>query len=126
MSNFTALTGKVDLDTYNQTNHDMFVQFGFYASGLIGNSVNLNDFIDVGNFAEQSFVVTKEALGLSDNEVDEFTITMARIGGSKATVKFDTFQIEQTGTPAVFKVFSNRETDFHCQKVKFVFADALA
>jgi hypothetical protein len=122
MSGYVAITGKVDLDLYNPANHSILIQFGL-AGVAVGNFVNLNDYIDTGIFTEQSFAIPKEDLGIDTLTVDEMTITMFRGGGSKPIVKFDDLQIEQTGSPAAFKVFSGRESDFHTKKVQFTFVD---
>jgi hypothetical protein len=124
MSGFTALTGKVDLDIYNSTNNSIIVAFDL-AGVSVGNSVDLNDYIDTGGFAEQNFVVPKADLGLTTQLLDGMTITMTRLGGTKPTVKFDDIQFEQTGTPAVFKATTPLGTRYHINKLRFVMADAL-
>lgn len=125
MAGYTAITGKVDLDTYNPSNHNILMQFGF--EGVpVGNSVNLEDYIDTGDFAEQGFAIPKADLGITSTVVDEMTITIERAGGSKPTIKFDDIQIEQTGTPAVFKVFAPHDkSDLHVKKVRFLLADVV-
>jgi len=125
MSGHTAITGLVDLDTYNAAQNTIVIQFGL-AGVALGNSVNLDDFIDTGNCAEQAFVIPKANLGIDSLTVDEMTITILRSGGTKPTIKFDDIQIEQTGTPAVFKVFAPAsKSDLHVKKLRFLFADAL-
>ena len=124
MSGFTALTGKVDLDIYNPTNNSIILAFDI-AGVNVGNSVDLNDYIDTGNFAEQNFVIPKADLGLTTQLLDGMTITMTRLGGTKPTVKFDDIQFEQTGTPAVFQATTPEGTRYHINKFRFVMADAL-
>jgi len=125
MNDYTSITGKVDLDTYNVANHSIDIQFGL-AGELLGNFINLNNYIDTGDFSEQGFVIPKIDFGINSLTIDEMTITIRRSGGSKPTVKFDDIQIEETGSPAVFKVFSSRDSDFYIKKLRFLFADALA
>ena len=72
-------------------------------------SEDLNDYIDTGNFAEQSFVIPKADLGLATQLLDGMTITMTRLAGTKPTVKFDDIQFEQTGIPAVFKATTSQD-----------------
>ena len=122
MSGFTAITGKIDLDTYNDSTHSILIQFGL-AGVPLGSSVNLNDYIDTGDFAEQSFVIPKADLGISTSTVDEMTITMIRTGGAKPTVKFDDFQIEQTGSPAAFSYRPSSTQRVKLISIKIVFAD---
>jgi hypothetical protein len=122
MAGFTALTGKVDLDAYNSTNNSIIVAFDL-AGVAVGNSIDLNDYIDTGNFAEQSFVVPKADLGLTTQLLDGMVITMTRLGGTKPTVKFDDIQFEQTGTPAVFKATTPIGTRFHITELRVALAD---
>ncbi len=124
MSGFTALTGKVDLDTYNSVDNSILIQFAL-AGVVVGNSVDLNDFIDTGNFAEQNFVVPKADMGLTTQTVDDFEILIVRTGGPKPTVKFDDFQLEETGDPAVFKATTPEGTRFHITEIRIRVTDDL-
>lgn len=101
MNSYTAISGKVDLDSYDPLVNSVIVQFGLAGTPL-GNSVNLNNYIDTGNFSEQSFVIPKADLGISTLTVDEMIITILRTGGTRPTIKFDDWQIEETGAPATF------------------------
>lgn len=128
MSGHTAITGKVDLDTYNAANNTITVQFGL-AGVPLGNSVNLDDYIDTGSFSEQSFVIPKADLAIDDLTVDEVTITIFRTGGARPTIKFDDWQIEETGTPAVFiaaDLTPEEGKRFHVTELRLGLADALS
>ncbi len=125
MNGFTAITGKVDLDTYTPANNKIVIQFGL-AGALLGNPVNLDDYIDTGDFVEQSFAIPKIDLGISALTVDEMTITITRTTGPKPDIKFDDFQIEETGTPAIFEVPVAQGERFHIDELTFAYADALA
>ena len=125
MSGFTTLTGKVDIDIYNPVNNSIIIQFD-NAGTNVGNSVNLNDFIDTGNFSEQSFAIPKDALGLTSDLLDGMTITITRTGGTKPTIKFDDIQFEQTGTPVVFTARTPLGTVFCITELRIAIADALA
>jgi hypothetical protein len=124
MSSYTAITGKVDLDIYNEANNAILVQFGL-AGVAVGVAVNLNDYIDTGIFLEQSFAIPKDDLEIDSLTVDEMTITMTRSGGLKPTVKFDDFQIEETGSPIVFKA-STSVGRTRIKKFRFMIADNVA
>jgi len=124
MATHSAITGKVDLDTYSTANNTIVIQFGL-AGGLVGNSVLLDDYIDTGNFAEQDFAIPKADLGIEVLTVDEMTITITRSGGSRPTIKFDDFQIEETGDPAIFSVPVDIGKRFHIEEIVFTYADAL-
>lgn len=124
MSGYTAISGLVDLDTYNAAQNTIVIQFGL-AGIALGNSVDLDDYINVSDFSEQAFAIPKEDLGINELVVDEMSITVLRSGGTKPTIKFDNIQIEETGTPAVFKVSAaENQSDLHVKKVRFLIADA--
>ena len=125
LTNFTALTGKIDLDIYNPNNNSIIVVFD-NAGITVGNSVNLNDFIDTGDFGEQNFVVPKAAMGLTTQLVDGFTITITRIGGTRPTIKFDDLQLEAAGDPAVFKATTSFGTRFHITEIRIRMEDAIS
>ena len=125
MSGFTALTGKVDLDIYNPNNNSIIIQFD-NAGVAVGNSVNLNDFIDTGDFGEQNFVIPKADLGLTTQLLDGMTLTINRIGGTKPTIKFDDIQFEAVGDPAVFKATTPLGTRFNITEIRLRLEDAIS
>jgi len=125
MSGFTALTGKVDLDVYNSVNNSIIVQFDL-AGVLVGNSVDLNDFIDTGDFTEQNFVIPKADLGLTTQLLDGMSLLITRTGGTKPTIKFDDIQFEQTGNPIVFTASTPRGTIFCVTELRIALADNIA
>jgi len=101
MSNFTAITGKVDLDIYNGNVNTILLQFSL-GGVLQGNSVDLNQFMNTGDFTEQGFVIPKSTFGIDMLIIDELTITITRASGARPTIKFDDFQIEENGEPLIF------------------------
>ena len=125
LSNFTAFTGKVDLDTFDPATNSMSIQFDL-AGVQQGLTLNLNDFIGTGNFSEQSFAIPLSTFDLTSELIDGFTIMMNRSGGVKPTVKFDDLQIEAAGTPLTFKVTTPTGTRFHITELRINLADALA
>ncbi len=124
MSGHTALTGKIDLDIYSPVNNAIIIQFGL-AGVDVGDSVNLNDFIDTGDFTEQSFAIPKSNFDISSETVDDMDITIIRLGGSKPTIKFDDFQIEEIGEPAIFSLNVDQGNSLHITELVFTYADAL-
>jgi hypothetical protein len=126
VSGYTALTGKITLTVFNDANHTLTAIFDL-AGTPIGISVNLNDYIDIGLLGtEQSFAIPKADLGLSNQLVDGFTITIVRTGGAKVTASFDDIQLEATGDPAVFKVSTPAGTQFHVNTMRVTMVDALS
>lgn len=122
MANYSAITGKVDLDTYDPTLNTIVVEFGL-AGVIVGNTINLDDYIDTANFLEQSFAIPKDDLGIGEEVVDEMTITILRTGGARPDIKFDAFQIEETGTPLVYTV-RVPESEVYCiNQINYLFID---
>ena len=122
---FTAFTGKIDLDVYNPANNSIILEFGLDGI-IVGNSVDLNNFIDTGDFGQQNFVIPKDALGLATQNFNSMRITITRIGGAKPTVKFDDFQWENAGDPAIFKATTPLGTRFHITEIRLRFEDAIS
>ena len=124
MTGFTSITGKVNLTVYNPVNNTIVMIFDL-AGVPTGNSINLNDFINPGlTGTEQNFVIPKADFGLDNGEiVDGFTITLTRTGGARPTMTFDDIQIEETGTPAVFKADTPEGTIFHITELRISIAD---
>lgn len=122
MSGFKALTGKVDLDIYNSINNSIDIQFNLSGT-LVGNNIDLNNYINTGDFSEQNFVIPKADLGLTTQSLDGMALTITRTGGTKPTIKFDDIQFEETGDPAVFKVTTPIGTRFHITEINLTLID---
>ena len=122
-TNFTAMTGKVDLDTFNGANHTIQIEFGLDGT-LVGNSVDLNDFIDVGDFTQQSFVIPKANFGLdAPLPINDMTISLVRVGGAKPTFKLDDLQWENLGAPLVYTARAPGNKRFHVTELRIAIAD---
>ena len=122
---FVSFTGKIDLDIYNSVNNTILLEFGLDGV-LVGNSVNLNNFIDTGDFAEQSFVIPKAEFGLATQNFNSMRLTITRSGGTKPTIKFDDFQWENTGTPIIFSSTTPAGTRFHITEIRIRIEDAIS
>jgi len=127
MANFTAITGQIRLEAFDTTkgNH---VEMQFRLAGaLIGNAINLEDFVDPLVFdIYQGFVIPKAALGLSTQTVDEMVITTLRDAGPAPDYRLDAMQIEAAGVPAVFTAAPVKGTVFRISSIVFILVDALA
>lgn len=122
-TNFTAMTGKVDLDTFNEANHTIQIAFGLDGT-LVGNSVDLNDFIDTGDFTQQSFVIPKANFGLdAPLPINDMTISLVRTGGAKPTFKLDDLQWENLGDPLVYTARAPGNERFHVTELRIAIAD---
>lgn len=122
MSHFTAFTGKIDLATYSEANTTIIIGFGLDGTP-VGNTVNLDDFINAGDFAEQNFVIPKAALGLSDQTVNGLTILISRSGGAKPTFTLDDLDFQASGDPLMFELVVDRGDRFHIHELVFAFSD---
>ncbi|QDP62954.1 MAG: hypothetical protein Unbinned5081contig1002_59 [Prokaryotic dsDNA virus sp.] len=124
MSNYTAITGQVNLVQYIPANNTIIVEF-LNNGAPVGNTVLLDDYINTGDTGSyQSFVIPKEDLGLGGSIVDEMTITITRSGGARPTIYFDVMQIEETGSPATFTATANQGTRFKVRKILYQWVDA--
>jgi hypothetical protein len=123
MSNYTAVTGRINLVTYTGANHNIEVQF-YNNSIAVGTPILLNTYIDTGVIGTyQSFVIPKADLGVGLETVDELQMTIERTGGGKPTIRLDNMQIEETGEPAVFTLAPDRGTRLYLQKTVLSFID---
>lgn len=119
---FTTFTGKVDLDIYNANNNSILVQFGLNGT-TVGNQLNLNDFIDTGDFTEQSFAIPIALFAFGTDIINELSIVITRIGGTKPTIKFDDLQWEEIGAAEEFKATTPIGTKFHIAEIRISLAD---
>lgn len=124
-SHFVSFTGKVDLDTYDPSTNKIVLEFGLDGV-LVGNSVDIDDFIDTGNFDEQSFVIPIASFGLTAQNFNSMRLVITRSSGTKPDVEFDDFQWENTGTPLIYTLNIDREDRFHISELVFAYADVLA
>lgn len=124
MDNYVAITGNIKLDVYAELNNDITLEF-LLGAVTVGNSINLNDYINTGDLATtQNFVISKEDMGLS-GDIDCFTITIQRSGGAKPTMSFDDINIQETGGSAVFVAAIPPRTVFHVDTIRFTIAAPL-
>ena len=122
MQHFGVLTGKIDLDTYNSANHS--VEFSFLNSSvLVGNAVNINDYIDVIDVAEQSFSIPLADMGITTQTVNELQLVVLRSGGAKPTFKLDDLQLGDTSGSATWAALPDPGTTFLAKRLRFVLAD---
>ncbi len=125
MSDFTALTGAINLNEYNPANHDITFQMTD-AGVAIGSSINLNDFIDTGNFDAQQFVIPIEDFGPTSNLANGLRIIVIRAGGTKPAFTFDNIRLEFSGSPLEYSLSVNKGTRFHIHELVFTYKDGLS
>jgi len=126
MTNFVALSGNIILTTYAAANNSISIQFSFGGT-VVGNPINLNDFIDTGEIGvTQNVAVLKADLGVSTVTVDALVIIVSRSGGAKPSFSFDDIQIEETGGGIVFTIPVPKNSIYHVDTLRFTVAGPLA
>lgn len=119
---FTTLTGKVDLDIYSEVNNSILIQFGL--NGVtVGNQLNLNDFINPGDFTQQAFAIPIAFFEFGTDIINELSVVITRTGGAKPTIKFDDLQWEEIGASEEFKATTPIGTKFHITEIRINIVD---
>ena len=118
LSGFSLFSGYVYLTTWNASRHDISLETRL-AGVTIGNSVNINDYVDAGILnAWQPFVIPKEDLGLNGSTIDQLIFTTISTSGQPPNYYLDTINIEETGStsytfaPAAGQVFEIDTVEF--------------
>ena len=123
MGSYTAITGQVNLQTYNSANNSILIQF--QNNGLnVGVPVNLNAYINttlLGSY--QSFVIPKVDLEIGEITVDEMDIVIIKAGGVRPTIYFDNMQIEELGESLAYTLKPREGTILHINTLEFSWAD---
>ena len=123
MSNYVAVTGKITLTTWSEADNELLLSFAL-AGVAVGNSIDLNDFIDTGLLGtQQNFVIPKAELGLTTQTVDEMILLITRTGGAKPTVDLDDIQLEKAGGSLIYKATTPLGTRFHINEIRIALAD---
>jgi hypothetical protein len=121
MANYVGITGQIRLERF-KVNDEVTVQFRL-GGVLVGNSVNILDFINTGTLnTYQSFSLSKDAMG-TNSEIDEIIITTV----NKPEFRLDTLQIEETGGTATFTILPpEKDMLFYITKFELSIVDAYA
>jgi hypothetical protein len=115
---YTALTGKVRLEKVGPT-YEILLQFRL-AGVLVGSSVDLYDYVDRGTLnAYQAFAIPKEDFGIASETVDELEVTCI----NKPQFRLDDLQIEETGSPVIYKMRPPKNTRVFIEQLRFSIAD---
>lgn len=123
MSNYVAVTGGITLTAWDDTRNSLLLSFEL-AGVAVGNSINLNDFIDTSLLGvSQNFVIPKDDLGLSIQTVDEMTLFVVRNGGAAPNFDIDNIQFEKAGGSVIYAATTPPGTIFHVEEVILRFRD---
>lgn len=97
MSSYQAISGYIYLTSFNAAKHAIEVSLG-NAGDTIGNSVEVNDYIDTGVLnAWQRYVIPKADLGVDTQNIDQVIFVTTTTSGQSANFYLDTINIEETG-----------------------------
>lgn len=125
LSDNTALTFNVNIDK-DWGLGDNLIVYGYDTSGgaMVGNSVDIRDYIDSGNFdTNQGAVIPIADLGLTGaTTVDALRLEIETKDGKAPKVYFDEFHFEAAGTPVEYTVTAAPGERVHIQKIRFVVA----
>lgn len=102
ISGYVAYTGFIYLETWSEVKNNHLNLYGWETTGgtMVGNTVNVEDYIDTGLFGEwQKFTISVADLGITDSVIDAFRFEVhADIGAPNApNFYLDTMQLEETG-----------------------------
>jgi len=122
LSDYVAFTMSVKLSSYDATRHDMSIQLMLDGS-LIGEAVDLNDFIDTGDFTAQQAVISIADDFMAAGQCNGYCFLISRSGGPQIAIDFDNMQFETGSAPLVFRMNLNKDEVFHCTGIIFSFAD---
>ncbi len=127
LANFTAVTLRIYVDSDWEAGDSL--TFCGYDTGLgviVGNTVNLEEYFDFGNFDTwHALVIPLVDLGIeTSTTVDAFRISIAAKTGAKSPkAYFDRIQLEAAGGSETFRMAIAENERFHIQELIFSYAD---
>jgi len=127
-SNHVAVTMFVNVDKdWSAGDSIELYAYDTGSATTVGNSIAIEDYINEFSFdIWQSVTVPFSDLGLSDTDFDAFRMAHTAKGGGKSPKFYiDDFQVEETGTPAIFKVEPDFNEIFNVERMTLTFIDAL-
>lgn len=128
LSNYTTLTGWIYITAWpGEFQNVRITPWDTDTGTSVGNSVDLGDFINEGEFnVWQEFAISLETLGIANaTTVDAFRITTIDTGaGNPPDYYLDNIQIEEVGSSFEYTVKPAVKTWFHVEKFRIFFADA--
>ncbi len=127
IANYVAISGwiNIDSDWADADSIDMYC-YDTASATEIGQRVHIEDFISIGEFDSwQSFAVPFSVLDIENEgtfDAVRFQVT-ARDGAKSPKFYIDDLQVEQTGTPLVFKAVTPKGTRFHITELRIRMED---
>ncbi len=123
-SDFVALSFTVDLGTYSASQHNLAIQLRRLTLP-VGVAVNLNDYIDIGDFGSQAVIIPMADFELAVPTFNGLSFDVVRSGGSKPSLDIDDITMETGTAPISYRAVANPGTRFRIAQLVFTFVDAL-
>ena len=125
LSGYTAFTGWIYITKWSSTVTNHVIIYGYdTGTGLvIGNNINIDDYINVEELGIwQKFVIPLEDLGLTEKSIDAVRI-MSSSPGVAPSYYLDDIQIEETGSPIIYEISPKKGTWLHCYSMRITIVD---
>lgn len=123
-----AITGWVYLSSWDDRGTKGIHLYGWdtSTSTMVGNEVNLKNYIDIGSMGNwQKFVVSLADMDLVGETIDAIRIKTVDIGtGFAPDYYLDDIQIEEAGIPVEFNIKPNSNTWLHVNNYSILLVDA--
>ncbi len=130
LSNFAAVSMRIYVDAdWEQGDSLTFCGYDTGLGVIVGNTVNLEDYFDFGDFdIWRALSIPLTDLGIdAATTVDAFRITIVAKAGAKSPLAyFDRIQLEAAGGSTLFRIALANNERFYIEELVFSYADALA
>jgi hypothetical protein len=128
LSGYISITGWVYLSFWDDQGTKGIQLYGWdtSTSTIVGNEVNLKDYIDIGLLnVWQKFIVPLSTMNLIGETIDAIRIRAVDIGGGDPPDYYlDDIQIEETGAPVEFNIKPDSDTWLHVNDFNILLVDA--
>lgn len=132
IANYVAVTLAIYVDKDWSPNDEISIYAWDTGLGeIVGAAVNLSDFFDAQNFdVWQSITITFGNISISgvggSTTFDAIRFEVTAKSGPAPKIYLDDIQVEQTGSPAEYRVTKDPVKDYIVDAIYLTFADALA
>jgi len=128
VANYSAVTMFINIDKdWSAGDSIAFYAYDTGTASTVGTQILLEDYVNEFSFdIWQSVTIPFVDLGLSSTDFDAFRMGhIAKGAGKSPKFYIDDFQVEETGSAAIFKVEPDFNEIFHVTRITLTFIDAL-